>query len=228
MADNIAFLETSVGKKVLMATTGFIVFGFVVGHILGNLQLFMGPDRLNAYAAFLQGSGVLKWSVRIVLGLSVVVHIISAAQVTLQNWRARPTKYAVQKFQKTTYAARTMWLGGPIIALFVVYHLLHLTTGDVHPVPAGFTPGPDGVINVYNNVVFGFQSPLSSGIYIFTMVLIGLHLYHGLWSMMQSVGLNHPKYNPLRKGFAVVFALLVAGAGISLPVAVLSGLVTPV
>jgi succinate dehydrogenase / fumarate reductase, cytochrome b subunit len=228
MANNITFLETSVGKKVLMAVTGFIVFGFVVGHILGNLQLFMGPEKLNAYAAFLQGSGPLKWSVRIVLAVSVVVHMVSAAQVTLQNWRARPTGYAVKTFQKTTYAARTMWLGGPIIALFVVYHLLHLTTGDVHPAPAGFEPDAEGIINVYNNVVLGFQRPLASGIYILTMVLIGLHLHHGLWSMLQSVGLNHPKYNPLRKAFAVAFALFIAGAGISLPVAVLSGFITPV
>lgn len=228
MANNMTFLETSVGKKVLMATTGFIIFGFVVVHILGNLQLFLGADTLNHYAAFLQNSGPLKWTVRLVLAVSVLVHIVSATQVTLQNWRARPQKYAVQRFRETTYAARTMWLGGPIIGLFVVYHLLHFTTGQLHPVKAGFVPDADGVINVYNNVVLGFQDPRASIVYIITMVLIGLHLYHGLWSMMQSVGVNHPKYNHWRKGFAIVFALFVAGAGISLPVAVLSGLVTPV
>ncbi|MBN2719310.1 MAG: succinate dehydrogenase cytochrome b subunit [Deltaproteobacteria bacterium] len=222
------FLETSVGKKVLMAATGFIIFGFVVVHILGNLQLFLGPEALNQYAAFLQASGPIKWTVRIVLAASVLAHIVSAVMVTLQNWRARPQKYAVKRYQETTYAARTMWLGGPIIGLFVVYHLLHFTTGHCHPVKAGFIPDSNGVINVYNNVIFGFQDTVASGVYIFTMVLIGLHLYHGLWSMMQSVGLNHPKYNHWRKAFAVLFALLIATAGISLPVSVLLGLVTPV
>ena len=228
MANKMTFLQTSVGKKVLMAVTGFIIFGFVVVHILGNLQLFLGPDALNQYAQFLQNLGPVKWAVRLLLAISVLVHIVSATQVTLQNWAARPQKYTVQRFQETTYAARTMWLGGPIIGLFVIYHLLHFTTGHCHPAREGFVPNADGVVNVYNNVVLGFQDSLASGVYIFTMLLIGLHLYHGLWSMMQSVGLNHPKYNHWRKAFAVVFALFIAGAGISLPVSVLLGLVTPV
>ncbi|MBN2528574.1 MAG: succinate dehydrogenase cytochrome b subunit [Deltaproteobacteria bacterium] len=228
MTNNTTFLGTSIGKKVVMAASGFIIFGFVVVHIMGNLQLFLGAKVLNDYAAFLQGLGPVKWAARLALLLSVLVHLASAFLVTLQSWQARPQKYAVQKYQATSYAARTMWLGGPIIGLFVIYHLLHFTTGHLHPVQGGFIPDADGGMNVYNNVVLGFQDPLASGIYIFTMLLIGLHLYHGLWSMMQSVGLNHPRYNHLRKGFAVLFALFVAGAGISLPIAVLSGLVTPV
>ena len=228
MEKQLTFFESSVGKKVVMATTGFIIFGFVVVHILGNLQLFNGPEALNSYAAFLQGLGPIKWTVRGVLALCVVLHLISAVQVTLQSWRARPQRYMVHKYQKTSYAARTMWLGGPIIGLFVVYHLLHLTTGQLHPAQEGFAPDAEGVVNVYNNVVYGFQAPLASAIYIITMVLIGLHLYHGLWSMMQSVGASHPRYNRWRKAFAVLFALFIAGAGISLPVAVLSGFVTPV
>lgn len=211
-----------------MAASGFIVFGFVVVHILGNLQLFLGADALNQYAAFLQGLGPVKWTVRVLLALSVLVHMVSATQVTLQSWAARPEKYAVQRFQETTYAARTMRVGGPIIGLFVIYHLMHFTTGHCHPVKDGFVENSEGMLNVYNNVVFGFQDPLASVVYIVTMIFIGLHLYHGLWSMMQSVGLNHKKYNHWRKVFAVLFALFVAGAGISLPVAVLSGWVVPV
>lgn len=227
MTTNTTFLATSVGKKVVMAVSGFIVFGFVVVHILGNLQLFLGPEKLNSYAAFLQGLGPIKWAIRGFLAASVVVHIVSAAQVTLQSWRARPTGYVVKRFRETNYAARTMRVGGPLIGLFVAYHLLHFTTGHCHPVKAGFSPDENGILNVYNTVIWGFQDPLASGIYIVTMVLIGLHLYHGLWSMMQSVGLNHHKWNHLRKGFAVLFAVFVAGAGISLPVAALSGWVMP-
>ncbi len=222
------FYGTSVGKKVVMAASGVIFFGFVVVHILGNLQIFKGPDALNEYAAFLQGLGTFKWFVRILLGLSIIIHIVSATQVTLQSWAARPVKYAVTKYKETTYAARTMRIGGPLIGLFVIYHLLHLTTGQLHPVKEGFIHTAGTIPNVYNNVVFGFQDYLVSGIYIFTMILIGLHLYHGLWSMLQSVGMSHKKWNYLRKWFAVAFALFIAVAGISIPVAVLTGFLTPV
>ena len=228
MVTNIGFYETSVGKKVVMAVSGIIFFGFVVVHILGNLHLFAGAESLNNYAAFLQGLGPFKWIVRGLLALAVIVHIVSATQVTLQSWKARPVKYAVTKYRETTYAARTMRLGGPLIGLFVIYHLLHLTTGHLHPVKSGFIHTAGQIPNVYNNVVFGFQNPYASGVYIAAMLLIGLHLYHGLWSMFQSVGLSHPKWNIYRQWFAVLFALFVTAAGISLPVAVLTGFVVPV
>ena len=149
----------------------------------------------------------------------VLLHVVAATQVTLQSMGARPTVYRLYRVRKTTYAARTMWWGGPLIALFIIYHLMHLTFGSVHP---SFTD------DVYNNVVLGFQVPWVSGVYIVAMILLGLHLYHGLWSMFQSVGVNHPKWNHWRRVFAVLFGLAIAAGNISMPVMVLAGVVKPV
>jgi succinate dehydrogenase / fumarate reductase cytochrome b subunit len=222
------FYRTAVGKKVVMAITGCITFGFVAVHVLGNLQIFMGPERLNKYAAFLQGLGGLLWVIRGVLVISVVLHIWSATLVTLQSWAARPKGYKVQRFRETTYAARTMRWGGPVIALFVIYHLLHFTTGQLHPSPETFHATADGMMNVYNNVIHGFQVPWTAAVYMVAMVLVGLHLYHGVWSMLQTIGASHPKWNAWRRRFALVFALFVTLGGLSIPASVLAGLVVPV
>jgi succinate dehydrogenase / fumarate reductase, cytochrome b subunit len=213
------FYRTSVGKKVVMAVTGFIVFGWVLAHMIGNLQVFQGPEKLNHYAELLQSLGAFLWIARGVMLAAILLHIIAATQVTLQSMGARPTVYRLHRMRKTTYAARTMWWGGPLIALFVIYHLMHLTFGSVHQ---GFTD------DVYNNVVLGFQVPWVSGVYIAAMILLGFHLYHGLWSMFQSVGLNHPKWNHWRRVFAVLFGLTIAVGNISMPVMVLAGVVKPV
>jgi succinate dehydrogenase / fumarate reductase cytochrome b subunit len=222
------FYGTSVGKKVVMAVSGFIVFGFVVVHIIGNLQLFAGPSVLNSYAEFLQNSGGIKLTVRGILSLSLIVHIIAATQLTVQSLVARPAGYAIKKYSATTYAARTMRWGGPMIGLFIIYHLLHLTTGYFHPVPEGFVHHAGEQINVYNNVVYGFKIWWASAIYIVAMILVGLHLYHGVWSMLQSIGVSHKKWNKWRNVAALLFALFVTLAGISLPLAVLTGFVQPV
>ncbi|MCK9464019.1 MAG: succinate dehydrogenase cytochrome b subunit [Proteobacteria bacterium] len=222
------FYRTAVGKKVVMAITGFITFGFVAVHVLGNLQIFLGPERLNKYAAFLQGLGGLLWVFRGVLVICVVLHIWSATLVTLQSWAARPKGYAVKRFRETTYAARTMRWGGPIIGLFVIYHLLHFTTGQLHPSPDTFHATADGLMNVYNNVILGFQVPWTAAVYMVAMVFVGLHLYHGVWSMLQTIGASQAKWNPWRRRFAVLFALFVTLGGLSIPVAVLAGLVVPV
>ena len=213
------FFSTSIGRKVTMAVSGVIAFGFLVVHMLGNLQIYLGPEKLNSYAEALHSLGALVWIFRGFMAAAIIVHILSAALVTLQSWKARPQGYALHRFRETTYAARTMWWGGPIILLFVLYHLGHLTTGGVHP---GFTN------NVYNNVVTGFQVWWASLIYILAMVFVGLHLYHGLWSMFQTVGASHPKWNPWRRTFAVVFALAIALGNISIPVSVLAGMIQPV
>lgn len=213
------FYSTSVGKKVVMAITGCIAFGWVTVHMLGNMQIYLGPERLNDYGAMLHSLGGFLWVLRGVMAAIILTHLVAATQVTLQSIDARPVRYKVHRFRETTYAARTMWFGGPIIGIFVVYHLMHLTLGTVHP---GFTD------NVYNNVVFGFQVPWVSAAYIAAMLFLGLHLYHGLWSMIQSVGANHPKWNKWRKVFAVLFCLMIAGGNISIPVAVLTGLIRPV
>jgi len=215
----LSFYGTSVGKKVVMAVTGFIVFGFVTVHMIGNLQIYQGPDKLNAYAAFLQNLGPGLWAFRIVMLSAVLLHILSATLVTLQSFSARPTRYKLHRHRETTYAARTMWWGGPIIGIFIIYHLMHLTTGSAHPDYTG---------NVYNNVVYGFQVWWVSGLYIVAMIFIGLHLYHGVWSMFQSVGLYHPAYNHWRKILAIGFSLLITFGNISIPVSVLTGMLQPV
>ena len=224
----ISFYGTAVGKKVVMALTGFITFGFVAVHVLGNLQIFLGPERLNKYAHFLQSLGGLLWIIRAVMLTSVVLHIVSATQVTLQSWAARPKGYAVHRLRETTYAARTMRWGGPIIGLFVIFHLLHFPTGHLHPNPETFRAELGGVVNVYNNVVLGFQVPWAAAVYMVAMALVGLHLYHGVWSMLQTLGASSPKWNPWRRRFALAFALFVALGGLSIPAAVLAGIVVPV
>jgi len=214
------FYATSVGKKVAMAVTGFIVFGFVLVHMLGNLQIFLGPEKLNAYAALLKSVPAFLWAFRLVLVASAILHVVFATQVTLQSWAARPQGYAVRRFRETTYAARTMVWGGPIIGLFVAYHLLHLTVGSAHPA--------FDAKDVYANVVRAFSDPLIAGIYIAAVSAVGVHLYHGLWSLLQTLGVASPQWNPWRRVFAVVFAVVVTTGMLSVPVAVLCGCVGPV
>jgi succinate dehydrogenase / fumarate reductase cytochrome b subunit len=212
-------VDSSVGKKVVMAGSGIILFGFVVAHMIGNLQAYLGPEAMNGYAVWLRellhGAGL--WIARLVLLAAVALHIWSATLLTLENWRARPVGYRMVRHERSTYASRTMVWSGPILALFVIYHIAHFTLGSVHP---AFVPG-----NVYHNVVTGFQQPLVSAFYILAMLALGLHLYHGAWSMLQTLGVNHPRYNALRQAVAVLFAFALVAGNISFPLAVLSGLV---
>jgi succinate dehydrogenase / fumarate reductase cytochrome b subunit len=216
--------RSAVGKKAVMAATGIILFGFVLGHLLGNLKLYLGPEALNSYSRFLRTVGepvvpanVLLWAVRLVLIAAVTLHVLAAWQLSRASRAARPDAYVAGTRIHTTYASRTMRWGGVIILLFVIYHLLHLTWGTVHP---AFVPG-----DVYHNVVTGFQVWWVSLFYIAAQVALGFHLYHGLWSMFQSLGWNHPRFNLWRNGFAHAFAWLITAGNISFPVAVLSGLV---
>ena len=211
-------------KKVVMAVTGMMLFGFVLTHMLGNLKLYLGPEKLNAYAEGLReigapffGHGEFLWVARIGLLVAVVLHIWSAWQLTQISRRARPRGYAKTSYDKSTYASRTMRWGGVIILFFVGYHLLHLTVGSAHH---DFKAG-----DVYHNVVSGFQQPLVAGMYILANIALGFHLFHGLWSMFQTLGLSGARFNPLRKSFAVAFAVLISVANISFPIAVLTGLV---
>jgi succinate dehydrogenase / fumarate reductase, cytochrome b subunit len=211
------FWSTSVGKKMVMALSGIVLFGFVFGHMVGNLQLYAGEEKLNAYGAFLHSMPSLLWVVRLTLITAVVVHMVSAASLWVQARQARPIGYRKQVLIETTYAARTMIVGGPIIAAFVIYHLAHFTTGHSH---GSFVSG-----EVYANVVSGFQIWWASAAYIVAMLFLGLHLYHGVWSMLQTLGAEHSKYNSIRRYAAIAFAVIVAGVNISFPVSVLTGLV---
>ena len=200
-----------------MAVTGAILFGFLVGHMLGNLQVFLGRDVMNHYAETLHGSPGLLWGVRILLLVSVVLHAWAAVQLTFVKAAARPVPYVKPGNVQATTGSRTMMLSGPVIALFVIGHLLHLTTGTLHP---QFVE-----LRAFENVVIGFSNPIASGLYIVAMILVGFHLSHGIWSMFQSMGFSHPRYTPLIKKFSAVFAWVLIAGFIAVPIAVLAGLV---
>jgi succinate dehydrogenase / fumarate reductase, cytochrome b subunit len=209
------FYTSTTGKKAAMAVSGCILFLFVVGHLIGNLQIYEGPEKLNRYAVLLRSMPALLWAVRTVLLAMVLLHIWSSVQLAGRNIAARPVGYRMKKATGSSYASRTMYWSGPIILAFVIYHLLDFTFGQVNP---HFQPG-----NVYGNVVASFQLIPVSAFYIIAMLLLCLHLYHGLWSMFQSVGIAHPRYTPMLRRGAAVVALLIAIGNISIPVAVLSG-----
>ena len=213
------FFGSSIGRKVIMAVTGLILFGFVLGHMLGNLQVYLGPEALNHYGVLLRqllhGAGL--WIVRAVMLSAVSLHIWAATSLTLESRRARPIGYEEQKWKESTYASRTMRWGGVILLLFIIYHLLHFTTGTAHP---DFIEG-----DIYHNFVVGFQSVPVSLVYIFAMVALGFHLRHGVWSMCQTLGVSHPRYIRLAHVAAWIFAALIVAGNISFPIAVLTGIV---
>jgi succinate dehydrogenase / fumarate reductase cytochrome b subunit len=211
------FMGSTLGRKVVMAVTGVVLFGFVLAHMVGNLLLYQGPAALNAYAEGLRHFPAALWGARAVLLVSVLLHIWAAVSLTRSNVGARPQGYARRKDLAASYASRTMVWSGPLLAVFIVYHLLHFTLGSVH---SSFLAG-----NVYHNVVAGFQNPLISGFYIVAMLALGLHLYHGLYSMTNSVGLNQPHVNRYRRRVAGAFTAVIVAANISFPVAVMTGLV---
>jgi succinate dehydrogenase / fumarate reductase cytochrome b subunit len=214
------FYQAAIGKKVVMAATGLILVGFLVAHLAGNLQIFLGPEALDEYALLLREHPAVVWGARAVLLFAVVTHIVAAVQLTRLQRKARPVGYRRNKSVGSSYASRTMMWSGPIIAAFVVYHLLHFTFGIAHPTFPDFEAH-----RVYRNVVMGFQQPIVATAYIVAIVMLGLHLYHGLWSMFQSVGINHPGYNLGLRRFAAVTTFVIVAGNISIPLSVLLGLV---
>jgi succinate dehydrogenase / fumarate reductase cytochrome b subunit len=218
-----SFYRSALGKKAVMALTGLVFWGFVLGHMAGNLKLFLGAEAINHYAEWLREMGQpllprggLLWIVRAVLVASLALHVHAALALTLINRRARPQDYSRHDMQQASLAARTMRWSGVALLLFVVYHLMHFTVGNVHP---DFVPG-----DVHHNLAVAFSSGLIAAIYIVAMVLLGMHLVHGLWSLFQSLGWNHPRYNPWRRVFAVVFALVIALGFIAVPASIALGL----
>lgn len=212
-----AFFFSNIGQKMIMAVTGLVLYGFVVGHLLGNLQVFAGPTALNRYAAFLKGTGELLWVFRLGLLLALVLHLVAAAWVTIANWQARPVSYDKRKDIATSYAARTMIVSGPLILLYVVYHLMMFTFLSTGP---GYSE-----TDVYRNVVLAFQVPAISAVYILAMIVLGFHLYHGGWSMLQSLGIDWPTRRGLRWILFPALSILVAVGYILIPVAVLAGII---
>ena len=211
----VRFLRSTVGRKVVMGVTGLILVGFVVGHVSGNLLVFKGPEALNAYSAFLKQSLPVLYAVRVGLLATVGLHIWAAYSLTRLDLASRPVSYSRFNPQVSTLAARTMRWGGVLLLVFIVYHLLHLTVGSVHP---GFSH-----TDVYGNVITGFHVTWVAVFYIVAMVALGAHLYHGVWSFFQTMGWNHPRYNAARRRVATALAVLVALGFIAIPAAVLGG-----
>lgn len=211
------FWDSTNGKKVVMAVTGAILFLFVIVHMVGNLQTFEGPQKLNDYSNLLHGAPEALWLIRAILIAAVILHIWAATQLAIRKTQARPVQYAKKQNNASSYASRTMYWSGPILLAFVIFHLLHFTAGVVHP-GADFVPG-----DVYHNVVAGFQVWYVSAWYIFSMILLGLHLRHGAWSMFQSVGFNHPRHTPILRKAATTLSIIIVLGFISIPVSVLFG-----
>ena len=217
--------RSTVGKKILMAVTGVVLFGFIVLHMVGNLKVLISAQELDEYAEFLRTVGypavphmTALWTVRIVLLLAVSVHMLAAFQTWSQSKHARAVGYRKNEDLSFAYASRTMRWGGVIILLFVIYHLLHFTTGTLHP---DFVVG-----GVYHNFVVAFQNPLVLFVYVLAQAALTLHLYHGLWSATQTLGANHPKYNHLRRPAAAVIALGIFIGFVAPPVLVLAGVIS--
>ncbi|MBA3344761.1 MAG: succinate dehydrogenase cytochrome b subunit [Gemmatimonadales bacterium] len=197
-----AFWSSSIGKKAVMAAAGLVLAGYLITHVLANLLVFEGPARINAYATFLHGSGGALWGVRLVLLVAAVLHIVAAVQLAQRKQAARPVAYAGgREHQVSTLGARTIRWGGALILVFLVYHILHFTTGTVHP---DFIPG-----NPYHNVAAGFRQPLVTLFYLVSTAFVGLHLYHGLWSSGRSLGMSPPSPQPLHRRLSLILALFI-------------------
>ena len=213
---------SSIGSKLVMAATGVLLFGFLVGHLTGNLLMFAGPDAMNTYAHWLKEKGGLLWGARLGLFIVFTVHIASAIRVNRQNRAARSKAYAVSNYVATTYAARTILVSGLIVLAFVIYHLLHYTLGVTNPEYFRMFD-VKGRPDVYGMVVSGFSSRTVTGAYIVAMLMLASHLSHGLTSLFQTFGLHGPKFKPFASKLGPVVAILMFIGFVSIPLAVMSG-----
>ncbi len=240
------FFRSSIGRKILMAVTGAILIGFVVGHLVGNLQIFSHPDKINGYAQFLHQLGPLLWVARIGLLVAVVIHIWAATVLTLENRRARgPVPYGFRHTIRATLASRTMRLTGYVVLAFIVYHLAHFTLGAAQSgtfkanlpkytmaqdyAVAGFPVVKAGtqVDDVYSMVAHGFQSPAVAIFYIVAVGLLSFHLLHGFDSLFQTLGWRTHRWAGALRAAAVAFCLAYFAGNLAIPGAVLAGKVKP-
>ncbi|MFU8841685.1 MAG: succinate dehydrogenase cytochrome b subunit [Nitriliruptoraceae bacterium] len=218
--------RSALGKKYIMAITGIVGLGYVLAHMIGNLKLYQSAEDFNLYAETLRSllypiapqNAVLN-ILRVVLVLALIGHVVAAAQLTAMNRRARPDSYRSKRdYVVADFAARTMRWTGVIVLLFLVYHLADLTWGWVNPAAAGATP--------YEKVIASFSVPAIAGFYLAANLALGAHLYHGVWSMFQSMGWNNRRFNHWRKTLAVAFTVVVVGGNLSFPIAVLAGVIS--
>lgn len=232
MATSLSLPQTTIGKKAIMAASSVVLMGFLVGHLSGNLLIFAdNPEvAVNTYSNWLRefGHGSVIWIVRAVLIAAVLGHIWGAVTITARNKAARPVAYRRKQNLASTLSSRTMTYGGLALLAYIVYHLLHLTWQ--YGIPGGRNPMSDPAYplidtNVYLNLVESFQNPAIAGIYVLAQVFLGLHLYHGAWSFLQTLGLSHPRYNETRKLAAAAFAGLISVGFILIPLGIQFGLV---
>ena len=222
----VQFYRSTIGKKIIMAVTGLIGVGFVIGHMAGNLQAFVGRDKLNAYGALLHGPlAELLWVVRLVLIAAVVLHVLMAYQLTMRSRAARPVAYHGREPQVSTWASRTMRWGGVLLLIFIVLHILHFTTGQIDP--AGWRARVDaaGRHDVFGNVVASFHIWWVAAFYILAMIFLGLHLYHGAWSSVRTLGYAKPSPHPLHRRIALVVAAVIWLGFTLVPLGVIAGLI---
>lgn len=221
--------QSSIGKKVIMAVTGLVWIGYVVMHMYGNIKAFYGADYFNAYAEGLRelgspvfGHGHLLWIARLVLIPTIILHVWAAWELSKKNWEGRAAKYAQHTKVQANSASLTMRWGGVTILLFIIYHVLHITLG---------VPGihPDFIWDdAYHNLVVAFQSYfyIPAIIYLVAMVALGFHLYHGTWSMFQTLGLNNKTYTRIIRLLALALAIIIPAGFATVPIGVMLGLIS--
>jgi len=219
--------RSTIGKKIIMAITGLVLVGFVIAHMLGNLQIFLGPAKLNAYGAFLKGTPELLWLERIVVFFAIVFHALMAWQLTQIKRAARPVGYERRDPQVSTLASRTMRWGGVLLLVFIVFHILHFTTGTVFPIasrPDAQYPGFSET-DVYGNVVSAFRNPWVVVFYVVSMLFLLLHIFHGAWSSVRTLGVSKPSRDPLHRRISTLIAVVVWLGFVSLPLGVFFGVI---
>lgn len=220
--------RTSIGRKFLMAGSSILLFAYIVGHLAGNLKIFFGEESFNQYAEWLRVAGTplfpdqgVLWVARVVLLAALLVHVGAYVDLWMRKRRARSVPYKKFDPQVFSWTSRTMAWGGIAILAFVIFHVLHLTTGHVQPdLEYEFQYG-----NPYQNAIAGFNVWWVTGFYIVGVVALGMHLYHGLWSALQTLGINNPTYNRYRRPTAGVIAVLITAGYLSIPLAVVMGVI---
>lgn len=218
--------RSTIGKKIIMAVTGLIGIAFVFLHMVGNLQVFIGQNKFDAYAALLHGPlAELLWVARAVLIAAVVLHVLMAWQLTQRAHAARPVDYRKREAQVSTIASRTMRWGGVLLLVFIVFHILHFTVGAIDPAGVFHNTDAMGRHDIYGDVVASFRIWWVSGFYILAMAFLGLHLFHGAWSSLRTLGVARPSDHPLHRRLAAAVAIVVWLGFTLVPLGVIAGIV---
>ena len=225
------FLQTTLGLKILMALTGIVLVGFVIVHMLGNLQIFIpfegisGTAAIDTYGFFLKSNAAVLWGARSVLLASVVGHIYAAMKLTNRSHAARPRQYELQRWFSDSYAVRTMRWGGVIVLLFIIYHLLHFTVGVDAVLFTEVKHCSTETCFVRENVIRGFQNPFISSFYILAQVALGLHLTHGVWSLFRTLGFTSASWNARSRILALVVGGMITVGNIAIPLSIMTGII---